>query len=103
MGELSSSLLKPLPEGDSPGPRHQHAEGDCLCVSVGETLIGCVWEEQLAPVGCQRSECFALEFELFCDFVAQKPTETRSRVGQIPCTLGRDRFPPEEGLKQRHQ
>src|SRR5258707_492543 len=89
MTKFTGNVLQPVLELDFFRSRHQHSEGDYLGVSVCESLVSSIGEQQLPPIGRERGERSTPHGELLCHFVAQEATKASSSVSQISCIPGR--------------
>src|SRR5260221_12554848 len=100
MTKFTGNVLQPVLELDFFRSRHQHSEGDCLGVSVCESLVSSIGEQQLPPIRRERGERFTTHGELLCHFVAQEATKASSSVSQISCIPGRRRLPTQKALEE---
>jgi len=99
----SATLANPVASRMSLARAISMPKGHRLRVSVRESFVGGVGEEQFSPVHRQRGERLAAQSELFRDLVAQQPAQAGADAGQLLGAARRNGVPPEEPFEQGQQ
>src|SRR5262245_5973434 len=82
---------------------HQETERDGLRIAVCKLRVVGLWEQELSPVGSERSKSRVANGHLLNDLVAQQAAEAGADFGELLCALRWNWLPSEEIADERKE